>query len=245
MVKLDLNEVKEYVNSNIVVFHESKINILEKMKLNEVLKKKNPYLFKAKNINLASDFVNGILDAYLSSSEEKIFGDFLEELAIFISSQTFGGRKSGITGMDLEYVKENIHYIISIKSGPNWGNNSQQKMLEENFKLALKVLRQSRSSLHIEPILGICYGKTKTNMWRGIAQKIVGQNFWYHISENKNLYIDIIEPLGYKAKEHNEKFLKEKERLVNLFTQEFIQDFCDKGAINWESLVEFNSGNMP
>ena len=72
----------------------------------------------------------------------------------------------------------------------------------------------------------------------------MGQNFWYLLSENENLYTDIIEPLGYKAKQHNDKFNEEKNRLLNLFTQEFFKDFCDNGVINWKKVVEFNSGNL-
>jgi len=74
--------------------------------------------------------------------------------------------------------------------------------------------------------------------------KVVGQNFWYLISEDENLYTDIIEPLGHRAKQHNTKFLKQKSILVNLFTQQFLSDFCDQGVINWKKLVEFNSGNL-
>lgn len=75
--------------------------------------------------------------------------------------------------------------------------------------------------------------------------KIVGQNFWYLISEDKNLYTSIIEPIGYHAKEHNEAFLVEKSKIINRFTRQFIDDFCEaSGAIDWQKLVEFNSGNF-
>ena len=68
MQKLILDEVKGFVNTNIVKFHENKVKTLENLELKRILKAKNPYLFKAKNITLASDLVLGILDAYLSSS---------------------------------------------------------------------------------------------------------------------------------------------------------------------------------
>ena len=64
------------------------------------------------------------------------------------------------------------------------------------------------------------------------------------ISENRELYTDIIEPVGYRAKENNETFLREKSKVVNRFTRAFVNEFCDSsGAINWVKLVEFNSGN--
>jgi predicted GIY-YIG superfamily endonuclease len=75
--------------------------------------------------------------------------------------------------------------------------------------------------------------------------KVVGQNFWYLISENASLYTDIVEPIGYRAKDHNETFFREKSKVVNRFTLQFIERFCnDEGAIDWAQLVEFNSGNF-
>ncbi|MEK7311291.1 MAG: cytosolic protein, partial [Chloroflexota bacterium] len=60
----------------------------------------------------------------------------------------------------------------------------------------------------------------------------------------KDLYTDIIEPIGYRAKEHNENFMRERSRVINLFTRQFIDEFCDTtGFIDWAKLVEFNSGN--
>lgn len=245
MGELDTHELEEFVNKNIVTFHEDKLKSLRNLGLKRILKSKNPYLFKAKNITLASDFVKEILDAFLSSSEEKIFGDFLETLAIFVAERTRGGWKSSTRGIDLEFIDKakNVHYLISVKSGPNWGNVSQQRRQQQDFEDAVKTLKQSRLVLNVTPVLGICYGKTRTAYVRG-AMKVVGQNFWYLISKNKNLYTDIIEPIGYEAKRHTEEFIKERDSIINSFTHEFMNDFCDGGYINWTKLVEFNSGNF-
>lgn len=243
MEKLNINTINHFVNENISIFHRNKRNSLQRIDLKTVLRKKNPYLFKAKNINIATDLVENIMDAFLSSSEEKLFGDFLEALAIFISSEIYGGRKSAATGIDLEFNKNNTNYLVSIKSGPSWGNSSQQRRQEQDFQTAVKVLKQSNHTINVEPVLGICYGKVRTSHIRGYL-KVVGQCFWYLISENENLYTDIIEPLGYRAKEHNKEFLEEKSKIVNLFTGEFLGEFCDNGVINWKKLVEFNSGNL-
>jgi hypothetical protein len=243
MGKLNLNDVKEFVNKNICVFHNNKLKVLKSLKLKDVLKKKNPYLFRAKNIIVASDLIDSILDAFLSSSEEKIFGDFLEELAVFISSKTCQGRKSAATGIDIEFVNKKTLYLVSVKSGPNWGNNAQQNKQQQDFQTAVRVLKQTNHKLNVQPVLGICYGKTKTAFLRGYM-KVVGQNFWYLISENENLYTDIIEPLGYRAKQHNDAFVKQKGKVINSFTREFMPEFCSNGVIDWKKLVEFNSGNL-
>jgi len=243
MNSLDLSKVCEYVNTHIVTFHQHKIKSIDGLKLDRLLNK-NPYLFKAKNITTAGDLISGLLEAFLSSSEEKLFGDFLEGLAVFIAGMTCDGHKSTAQGVDLEFFKAGKHYIVSIKSGTNWGNSSQQDKLEQDLKNAVSRIKQANRDANVQPVLGICYGKTKTTYPRGYM-KVVGQNFWYLISENENLYTDIIEPIGYRAKEHNETFLVEKSKLINRFTKEFIDRFClENGEINWVKLVQFNSGNL-
>jgi hypothetical protein len=243
MNPLNLDEVRMYVSENIVGFHQSRIQSLEELQLHRLLTK-NPYLFRAKNITTAGELIHGLLDAFLSSSEEKFFGDFLENLAQFIAQQTCSGHKSTAPGVDLEFFNKGVHYVVSIKSGPNWGNSSQQGKLEQDLKNAVTRVKQSRRGTNVQPVLGICYGKTRTSYLRGYL-KVVGQNFWYLISEDKDVYTDIVEPIGYKAKEHNESFLREKGKVVNRFTKSFIDEFCDpSGAIDWVKLVKFNSGNF-
>lgn len=242
MKPLDLTEVRDFVNENIVDFHQRRIKTLEGLSLNRLLAK-NPYLFKAKNILTAEKLISGLLDAFLSSSEEKFFGDFLEELAIFVAGKTCDGHKSTAPGVDLEFSHDNIYYVVSIKSSSNWGNSSQQRKLEEDLRDAATRLKQSRRGLNVQPVLGICYGKAKTGYLRGYL-KIAGQNFWHLISENKDLYTDIIEPIGHRVEELNRAFAEELARITNRFTHQFIERFCDDtGAIDWVKLVEFNSGN--
>jgi len=243
MEVLNLNDVREYVNENIVDFHQRRIKSLEELTLKKLIKK-NPYLFKAKNITTASQLIEGLLDAFLSSSEEKLFGDFLEGLAVFIAGKTCGGHKSAATGVDLEFINNGVHYVVSIKSGPNWGNSSQQNKLQQDLQKAVATIKQARFGTNVQAVLGICYGKTRTGYLRGYL-KVVGQNFWYLIGKNENLYTDIIEPIGYRAKQHNNAFDGEKGRVVNRFTKAFIEQFCDDtGAIDWVKLVGWNSGNF-
>lgn len=243
MNPLDVALVRQYVNDNIGEFHQRRVASLEQLSLNRLLQK-NPYLFRAKAIETAGDLMTGLLDAFLSSSEEKLFGDFLEQLAIFIAEQTCGGHKSSSQGVDLEFIRDHTHFIISIKSGPNWGNSSQHRRLAQDLRDAVTRVKQGRSQLQIQPVLGICYGKTRTTHTSAGYLKVVGQNFWSLISGDTELYTSIIEPLGYQAKERNEQFNSERAHIINRFTGEFIQRFCyESGAIDWQKLVEFNSKN--
>jgi len=241
MKKLNRADVSQYVEENIGTFHKKRIQSLDELKLSKVLKRKNPYLFKAKNVLTAEQIVRGIIDAHISSNEETIFGDWLEGLAIFINSKVYDGKKSGITGIDLEFDNDGIRYIVTIKSGPNWGNSSQIAKMVSDFKTAKKALRTSNSGLNIVAINGCCYGKDN-NPDKGEHFKYCGQRFWEFISGEPNLFLEIIEPLGFKAKEKNDEFDTLYAQMINRFTREFSIEFCkENGSIDWEKIIKFNS----
>lgn len=241
MKKLNLKDVLQYVEQNIGTFHQKRIQSLDGLRLSQVLKRKNPYLFKAKYVLTAEQIVKGLVDAHISSNEETIFGDWLEGLAVFINDKVYGGRKSGITGIDLEFDSNGTRNIVTIKSGPNWGNSSQIAKMVADFKTAKKTLRTSNSQLRIVAVNDCCYGRDNKPD-KGDYFKYCGQKFWEFISGEPNLYIEIIEPLGHKAKEKNDDFVKLYSQMINKFTKEFAIEFCnDNGEIDWEKLVRFNS----
>ena len=234
--------IRNYISDHIGDFHKARLDSLNKLKLKNVLKRKNLYLFRAKNQISANEIVKGIFDSYLSSSEETVFGDWLEGLAIYVAGVVFGGQKSSALGIDLEFDRDETHYLVSIKSGPNWGNSSQYRKMENDFKTAIKVLHSSKNKLHIEAVNGCCYGKD-SNPDKGTYRKLCGQEFWEFISGDPDLYLKIIEPLSIKAKEKNEEFIRQYNCKLNLFVKEFLEEYSlIDGSVDWEKLVKLNSG---
>ncbi len=238
---VNLSIVTQYVEDKIGDFHQKRILSIDKLKLSSVLKRKNPYLFRAKYLMTAEQIIRGLVDAHISSNEETIFGDWLEGLAIFINQNVYGGWKSGIPGIDLEFDIDNKRFIVNIKSGPNWGNSSQLAKMRTDFIAAKRTLRTSNSGLIIVAVNGCCYG-CNSKPDKGDHFKYCGQAFWEFISGNSDLYTDIIEPLGHKAKEKNDEYLYSYAQMINKFTFEFAENFCSRtGQIDWEKLVRFNS----
>jgi len=244
MEKIKQSEISEFIAPNIEAFHQKLFQRLLGLKLSDILTRKNPYLFRAKAIDTAQDLVKSILDAYLSSQEEGIFGGFLESLAIHINRKVYSGRKSSAEGVDLEFDVDEVHYIVSIKSGPNWGNSQQIKKMKDNFKKAKCILGTNTSRVQVIAVNGCCYGKERQTD-QGDYLKLCGQRFWEFISGEEALYTDIIEPLGERAKQKNEEFKIEYTKVINKFTKEFALQYCDdEGSIRWEKLVKFNSGKQ-
>ena len=242
---MNMDAVVSFINDHISEFHDNRLNALKKIDISTIIKRKNPYLFKAKNVKTCEEFVKSLTDAYLSSQEETIFGEFLEKLAIYVCHETMGGYKSGIVGIDLEINIDAIRYIITIKSGPNWGNSSQIRKMKENFTSAKKILRTQNAGMQVIAINGCCYGKDDAPD-KGEYFKYCGQRFWAFISGDENFYLDIIEPLGYCAKEKNEVFYDEYGKLINKLTMSFSKEYClPDGAIDWEKIVKLNSQQKP
>jgi hypothetical protein len=233
--------VWEYAEENSGRQLEKQINLLANITLSDLINNQHPYLFLHKK-QTVGEIVKDSIDAYISSREETMFADWLEGLAIFINQEVYSGWKSGIKGIDLEFDKDGNRYIVSIKSGPNWGNSSQIEKMANNFKTPMKTLRTSNSHLNIVCVNGCCYGKDN-NPDKGSYFKYCGQAFWKFIGGNENIYTDIIEHLGHKAKKRNENYLDQYNGKINIFIKEFIEIFCDRnGIIDWKELVKYNSG---
>jgi hypothetical protein len=241
MKQLNLGSVNRYIEDNIGSFHAARLRRLEELKLTKLLKAKNPYLFKAKNVMTGHDLVKTLLDAYLSSQEEALFGEFLEGLAVHVCEQVYGGKKSAAEGIDLQFEKDAVIYLVAVKSGPNWGNSGQIANMKSNFIKAKRILKTNNPKVNVQAVNGCCYGKD-IHPDKGEYEKLCGQRFWSFISGNEDLYVQIIEPLGHKAKQRNDSFQKLYAQVINKFEREVLKDFIQDDLIDWPKLVHFNSG---
>lgn len=242
MGSITICEIESYIEKHLPEFYDNRLEGLNKLNLDRILKRKNPYLFRVKNYDVAHDVVKSIVDAHISSSDEAVFGNWLEALVIFINGKVYSGVKSGILGIDLEFIREDIRYLVAIKSGPNWGNSDQIRKMVANFNTAKKTLRTSDAKIRIEFVNGCCYGKCNDNLRQQGYYKYCGQKFWEFISNEKDLYLDIIEPLGKKAKQRSDEYQEKYNGILNKITGDFVREYCDnKGKINWELIVRLNS----
>ncbi|MFM7461852.1 MAG: PmeII family type II restriction endonuclease [Burkholderiales bacterium] len=230
-----------FVEKQLPEFHRGRIDSLGELKLDEILARKNPYLFRAKNSGQADALVGDVLDAFLSSKEETVFGVFLEGIAIKACNLAYGGRKSTSEGIDLEFERDGTLYIVSIKSGPNWGNSQQLLRMKDNFKRAKRVLGTNTSGLQVVAVNGCCYGRDNMPD-KGDYLKLCGEEFWSFVSGDSSLFVDLIDPLGNKAKERNEEFRGEYAKVRNRFLKQFLDDYClADGAIDWHKIVRLGS----
>ena len=234
--------VDQAIASALEMFYNSLLEKIDEIKIEDIMKRKNPYLYRAKAMQNASEIVESVLSATVSSSEETIFGNcFFEPLAIAAS----GGNKALAEGVDImvEDKKENIIYAIAVKSGPSVFNADSKKRQEQNFNAAAKLAKQAHA--RYEPIIGYSYGK-KRSTGKGkptIYRELAGQDFWKELTGDADFYLKIIGYMGTQPEQYLERYRESYNRASNRLVKQFTVSFCDDdGSINWNKLVQFNSG---
>ena len=223
-------------------FYESLISKIDTLNINKVMKRKNPYLYRAKAMQSAADIVDSVLTAFVSSSEETIFGNcFFEPVAIAASN----GNKALAEGIDImiQDNENNTIAAIAVKSGPSVFNADSRKRQEQNFMAASKLAQQAKA--RYEAYIGYCYGKKKDS-GRGkpkIYQELAGKNFWWKLTGEEDFYIKLIEYMGDLPEKYVARFQESYMKASNRLVREFSNNFCtEDGSIDWEKLVKFNSG---
>lgn len=252
MKKLNYERLNAFIASDVIKpFYEIRLTRLESAKLSDISKRKNPYLFKAKNIETAGDLAKSTLDAFLSSQEETIFGDLMENLAIHVCREIFNGKKAEegkYRSVDLIFNRDKKTYIVGIKSGPNWGNSDQVNTMKRNLRIAKKLLRSELNKNNIVSVNGCIYGRDnnphKVNKDPDLSYyKICGQAFWDLISGDDQLYKKIIQPLDKEAKKRDEVFKELYIKKINEMTKDIVDRFYTKDNLDWDKIIDYVSKN--
>jgi hypothetical protein len=217
-------------------FYSRRISKLSGLDLKKTLMRKNPYLFKAVGTNDATEIVKGMLAAYMSSSDEGIFGDaFFEPIAKEICS----GSYSPSPGVDI--VVEDDHEIraYAIKSGPSvFNSQSRAKQLDQFNKLRARLQKGKKA---FDAVVGYSYGRRGES--KGGFREVAGQELWEELTGDPEFYLKLVTMMQDRPIKHRTVYEDEFVKAVNRFVRDFTIDFCNSdGSIKWEELVRFNSG---
>lgn len=239
MKKVNSAELEELIAKCLMDFYTRRLQRLNTLKLKTYLLRKNPYLYRAIGTEKAGEIVEEILRAYISSSDETIFGDaFFEPIAKLVS----GGAVSPSEGVDIAIETSSSYKAIAVKSGPNPFNSSQKKRQSDEFA----TLRKRLYKIHkrFDPVVGHAYGKLETLPSRSqIYRDVSGQKFWRELTGDPDFYLKLVRLMREAPSEHRKAYSKAWGAAVTRLTVEFAREFCHKDyTIDWEKLTQFNSG---
>jgi len=130
---------------------------------------------------------------HLKEASETKLGDLLEEVALMLNVEAFGGKKSATNGIDIEFddPDDGTIYLVACKSGSKWANSSSSARLAQDFKLAAKRLRTSTDASrrrNIEFICGCAYGEnSRDKVQDSTYYRVAGKDYWHLISGDPNM----------------------------------------------------------
>lgn len=228
------------------ILYAKRFNSLEGLTLTKLLNK-NPYLYRSIGISNPSDFIEQLLLARISSSDETIFGnDFLEPLALWSareSDQHAGGDRSVTVGagagQDIAIETAHAYLAISVKSGKNIFNSQSNKGQSTEFDELQSRLKKLNKQFR--RIIGYGYGR-KINKTVSTTERIAGQMFWELLTGEVDYFLRIARAIGKFAESHGEAYKKQFETKKLQLLRVFMLNYVDEdGLILWDAVVTFNS----
>jgi hypothetical protein len=243
---IDESQLDAKVGQLLEVLYQKRFASLDGLTLTKLINK-NPYLYRALGIEDASEFIEQLLAARISSSDETIFGnDFLEPLAIWsaqASDQHDGGARSVTVGagagQDIAIETATAYLAISVKSGKNIFNSQSNKGQSTEF-VAMQS-RLKKINKQFRAIVGYGYGR-KLNRTVSTTEKLAGQVFWELLTGESDYYLRIAGAIGKYSASHGEAYKKayaiKKQQLLRAFMVNFVSP---EGEMLWDAVVAFNS----
>ena len=129
----DEKAVIEAIAQALETFYANLIAKIDELNIQKIMKRKNPYLYRAKAMQNAAEIVESVLTAFVSSSEETIFGNcFFEPIAIAASN----GNKALAEGIDImiQDKGENTMYAIAVKNKILWQHQNLHSKQRQDMR---------------------------------------------------------------------------------------------------------------
>jgi len=231
------------------IFYAKRKGTLQNLQLIPTLKRKNPYLYRATGVATGSEIIKQVMAAFISSSDETIFGnEFFEPLAKWAAAESAKTRENttvtvgSAAGVDIA-VEDAVCYIaLAVKSGTKVFNTQSRSQQKTDFQVLRS--RLSKIKKQFRSVVGYGYGrKGKRISAARNYEEVAGQDFWELVTGEADFYLRIMKHMEEKPKEHAAEFKTELAKTENRLVREFLFHFSnDDGSIDWDKLTKFNSG---
>jgi hypothetical protein len=202
------------------------------LRLLDVIRGKNPYLYRASGIRTCEDLVRRVLQDFVSASVEGDFGKFFESVARVVSG---GVKPVGGGEVDLDIRDGDVARLYAIKSGPKGFNSSSYDKAMRDLNSAERRLRQDR--VRTEKKVAFAYGKRQSSFADGI-ERLSSKQFWAEISGDERFYEKLLQVCGILAPLYSADMQAPYEGLL----REAQELFCVENEIDWDKILKLVSG---
>lgn len=214
---LDLAEKQEILKKAKVWFS----NVIAKNHIKNTVKLKNPALLDINPflVTYLATFLNGnsdeisiaralIYPRVLGSSITTSFGHGMQSFVTEVLGETFG---STTTGIDIEFIDQvdGEKKYCQVKLGPNTINKDDVETINGHFAHAKNLGRTNNLRIGLNDlVIAVLYGEEKQvkSHYKRLRDHyhyplLVGNDFWYHLTGDKDFYKELLEAITSAAKE--------------------------------------------
>ncbi len=244
---IDQKTLEAEVGRLLEILYAKRLGALDKLRLTKLLNK-NPYLYRALGIEESLELLRQMQIAFVSSSDETIFGnEFFEPLALWAARESSGhsGGSRVVTvgdaaGIDIAITEASSYSAISVKSGKNIFNAQSSKGQSSEFE-ALQA-RLKKLGKQFLPYIGYGYGRKAAPKKATVVDRVAGEKFWNLLTGEQDFYLRIADAIGVHSIGHGAVYRKAFDHKCNSLVKEFCADFvAADGTIQWNKIVKFNS----
>lgn len=125
---------------------------------------------------------------------------------------------STTSGIDIEYidVEDGQRKYCQVKAGPNTINKDDVPVIKDHFRGVMNLGRTNGLRITTaDCVVGVLYGTSSelSSHYKKIAEDypvIIGEDFWYHLTGDRNFYTDLIDAFAEVAEEFDSSDLVEQ-----------------------------------
>ncbi|MBI2886839.1 MAG: hypothetical protein HYY02_06490 [Chloroflexi bacterium] len=200
--------------------------------MREIIRDKNPYLYRASGVNTCQEIVQRALQDYISASVENNFGAFFEAVARIFSG---GVKPVGGGEVDLDVRKADVAFLYAMKSGSKGFNSSSYDKARRDLLSAERRLRQDK--VRTEKRIAFAYGKRQETDKDGIIQ-LTSKAFWGEVSGDPLFYKKLLNACALLSPLYTADLQAPYDRLL----EEAHSLFCEEDGINWDKVLKLVFG---
>ncbi len=205
---------------------------LASMTMKELVKRKNPYLYRATGVETCDEYVQRAFSEYIAGMRGNFFGLFFESVAQILS----GGTKPDGTGeIDLEVQKDGEMLLYVIKSGASGHNASSLKKALDDLSAVSGSFEARNIRAHKN--IAYAYGRHGEHVDDGV-RKMASKDFWAEMSGDADFYVKLLDVAAALSPMFQADMESPYERLL----AEAHELFCEGDAIRWDKVIRLVSG---
>ena len=229
---LSAGQARRLVSEFEITFARPFAQKLLSLRMGDIIKNKNPYLYRASGIKTCEDLVRRAFQDYVSASVEGYFGPFFESVARIVSG---GVKPVGGGEVDLDVRTRDVAKLYAIKSGAKGFNSSSYDKAKRDLNSAESRLRQDR--VRTEKKIAFAYGRRRDSFREGI-EHLSSRQFWAELSGDPNFYSKLLDVCDLLAP----LYTADVQGPFSELLQEAHELFCSDDEIDWRKVLRLVSG---